>query len=585
MPTYNPECFALLRAQDLFADLSDDELARVAELAEEHAVSQGTLLSRQADRGETYFLIGEGEAVVHRVDEQGLQRPVGVLGPGSAYGITSLFLGEPRDATITAVTPLVAWSIASSAFQDLLERHPEMEVRLRLPEAARRKLETPLLPWLEPLEVIALLTRRHWTVFVVSALWTTGICGLCVALLTLVGSAAGNASDLTPWFVAVSLVWVAVLGWQWLDWRNDYLVVTTHRIVHHERVALVYESRHEAPLDRVQNVHLRRGFLATLVGYGDLTVETAAQAGRIEFRRAPRPEAVRDAIFEQLARARAARRAAERHRIEEELVERIGTESPHTLPPDAGRHDRLERTDPVAGSGAAIGRLAGVLGALGRSGLLPRTRIETAEGILWRRHWAFLLGATLQPLVLLGLLVALAILGLSGRPAALVEAIPSTPVISLVLAVGAVGWLAWRANDWANDLYMVTDERIVDIDRRPLFFHEDRREATLGVIQNVWLEMPGPIAALLNYGDVIVATAGAGQFTFHRVANPREVQQEIFRRMEAYRQREREREADRRRSELAEWLTVYDKLRHSAEGRGEAHLSEGEGTDAGGGPA
>ena len=66
------------------------------------------------------------------------------------------------------------------------------------------------------------------------------------------------------------------------------------------------------------------------------------------------------------------------------------------------------------------------------------------------------------------------------------------------------------------------------------------------MIQNVSFEMPTFWAAVFDYGDVLVQTAGSGEFTFVQVPGPREVQAEIFRRMEAYRERQRRLEAEGR---------------------------------------
>jgi len=107
---------------------------------------------------------------------------------------------------------------------------------------------------------------------------------------------------------------------------------------------------------------------------------------------------------------------------------------------------------------------------------------------------------------------------------------------------------------------MVTDDRIVDVEQRPFSLHSERREASLSVIQNVRFVIPHFWAALWGYGNVVVQTAGTGDFTFDRVHKPAEVQAEIFRRIEAYRERGRQQEAARRRQEMAEWFAVYREL-------------------------
>ena len=102
-------------------------------------------------------------------------------------------------------------------------------------------------------------------------------------------------------------------------------------------------------------------------------------------------------------------------------------------------------------------------------------------------------------------------------------------------------------------------DRIVDIEKRPLFFSEERREASLGMVQNVSATIPGPLAYLLNYGHVEIHTAAdIGRFDFMYVPNPREV-----RRIEGFRSRDAERQALRRQAELADWFEMYHRLTSS----------------------
>jgi hypothetical protein len=124
-------------------------------------------------------------------------------------------------------------------------------------------------------------------------------------------------------------------------------------------------------------------------------------------------------------------------------------------------------------------------------------------------------------------------------------------------------WWLWMFDDWQNDVYQVTATRIIDVERRPLYLREQRREASLGMIQNVSLEIPGVLGNLLDYGSVTIETAGAGAFTFDYVKDPRGVQAEIFRRVEAFQAQKRKEEADRRRTELMDWFSVYDQVRSS----------------------
>jgi len=124
-------------------------------------------------------------------------------------------------------------------------------------------------------------------------------------------------------------------------------------------------------------------------------------------------------------------------------------------------------------------------------------------------------------------------------------------------------WWLWRFDDWQNDIYQVTSTRIIDVERLPLFQREERREATLGMIQNISLEIPGFLGKVLNYGSVTIETAGAGAFTFDCVKDPNGVQAEIFRRMEAFQKRKDQQAAEHRRNEMLDWFAVYDQMHRS----------------------
>jgi len=557
----------VLRQVSLFQDLEDEHLLLVAALASEHRVPSGTNISRQADLGETMFLITEGEAVIRRVDEQGMQRPVGILAAPAAYGVTALFVSEPRDATVTSVSEICVHTIRRADMDSLLEAHPEIRRRLRLSDEIAAKMRAPAFPWLEKGETVLHFTHRHGLSFARALIFPTLLLAAYAALIVYLMPRLEVTVAQTTWLLVGAGVYAIPFLWHWADWHNDYLVVTSRRVTHRERVALLYESREEAPLDRVQNVNIRRGLVGSLFHFGDLYIETASKIGRVGFTDMPHPERVRDVIFEHLARVRASRKAAERQVIRDELVNRI-TEEQESIVPGALPAEESIINEEIPSSVPTVrsGPLVRLLDWLARQGFVPRTRLETDEGIVWRKHWVFMLRNAARP-GMVGLICAgLTVLGLLHRPSALYGLWPDFPYLAVALTVIAVVWLWWEVNDWANDLYVIADDRIIDIEKRPLFFAEERREASLGMIQNVSLEMPHLFAALLNYGDVIVTTAGSGEFTFHKVANPRQVQQEIFARMEAFRQRQRDRESARRRDELAEWLTVYDELRHGESG-------------------
>lgn len=80
---------------------------------------------------------------------------------------------------------------------------------------------------------------------------------------------------------------------------------------------------------------------------------------------------------------------------------------------------------------------------------------------------------------------------------------------------------------WFFNIYIVTDERIVDIDFHNLIYKEVS-DAKISSIQEVNHSVGGVVGTLFNFGDIRIQTAGAvPTFDFLNVSNPARVVQII----------------------------------------------------------
>ena len=558
-----------LRNTPLFRFVSFDGLSLLATIAHEHDVDEGALLCRQADLGAHFFLIDDGEALIQRIDENGFQRPVGTLREGDSFGVTSLYLPEPRDATVIARTAMRIWTIERGEFQALLSNYPRLRREVTLPDELQARQRMPHFDWFGPLENTVHFAHRHW-LSLARSLWvpTLVMLSLLMVLTALLALDLLRFDPTVPLVIAAGL-YLALVVWHWFDWANDHFVVTTQRISYRQRVAFMYESRSEVPIDRVQNINVIQTFSGSRLGFGTMVIETASETGTLYLQYVPQPEEMRQAIWGQAERVLATQRATERRLMSEALSSYLGIEIQESLPHEWQVGDEIppEEIEELLPPEEELTRLGMVMDWLHTLQILPQVRIATAEQVIWRKHPIFLLMRMFLPLMIAVVTMPLAVLAHFEWPQVLKEWGAYYGFGMLALAIFAFGWLVWEISDWGNDLYIVTNDRIIDYKRRPLFLHSERREASLGVIQNVRFEIPNPWAGLLNYGCVLVQTAGRGDFTFDHVGNPADVQAEIFRRIEAYRERHRQQEAERRRREMAEWFAVYEEL----EGRLGAH--------------
>jgi CRP-like cAMP-binding protein len=125
---------AKLRETSFFEGFGDDELARVAELADDVEAQVGAVLMEQGRVGQECYVIIEGRAGVYVADEY-----VTTLGPGSMVGEMALVDHLPRVASVVAETPLSLVVFDARRFRMLLEEMPKAEERVLRLLADRRK--------------------------------------------------------------------------------------------------------------------------------------------------------------------------------------------------------------------------------------------------------------------------------------------------------------------------------------------------------------------------------------------------------------------------------------------------------------
>jgi len=131
--------------------------------------------------------------------------------------------------------------------------------------------------------------------------------------------------------------------------------------------------------------------------------------------------------------------------------------------------------------------------------------------LIARRHQILLY----QKLIIPGLLaiVALAIvisLALFNLQFALLALLLTGPPL--------VGWIVWESVDWSNDYYIVTNRRVVYLEKI-VGIYDSRQEAPLGSVLSVNVQTADVGQRTFGLGDVIVRTF-SGPITMKSVANP-----------------------------------------------------------------
>ncbi len=97
---------------------------------------------------------------------------------------------------------------------------------------------------------------------------------------------------------------------------------------------------------------------------------------------------------------------------------------------------------------------------------------------------------------------------------------------TLLIFLWLYGFLVWI--DYFFDVWIITDERIVNIEQKGLFTRSIS-ELQFSRVQDVTSSVNGFISTMLNFGDVYVQTAAEEKrFVFRQVADPFAIKDEIM---------------------------------------------------------
>ncbi|HEX8968810.1 MAG TPA: cyclic nucleotide-binding domain-containing protein [Chloroflexota bacterium] len=110
----------LLGSMDLFAELPDTELARIARLLKEHKVSENDVIFSQGDAGDALYIVLQGRVRIATTDQFGRERVLAFYGPGEFFGDMSVLTGAPRSATVTASTDVRLLQLRKDDFDVLV---------------------------------------------------------------------------------------------------------------------------------------------------------------------------------------------------------------------------------------------------------------------------------------------------------------------------------------------------------------------------------------------------------------------------------------------------------------------------------
>jgi hypothetical protein len=513
----------------------------------EEVREEGEVVFSQGDEADRFFIIYQGKVritMMLRKEEQELA----ALISGDYFGEEALISKRERSATVTAVERTHLFSLTRVEFNAILKQFSKLRAAFEVSVASRRLARELRFTWLRPDEVVYFLARKHEVVLFQALSGPFAALSGPIALIVYF--------FLTRSFFAIfgaGLLLLAIAGWaawSWIDWGNDYYIVTNQRVIWLEKVIGLYDSRQEAPLSTVLSVGVETDVTGRLLDYGHVIVRT--YVGKIPFNHVSHPYEASHMVEEQWTRTKHSASRMEKEAMRNILRQKMGltVETKTDQPPMPEK-----QATPTFYRRSIFKTIAANWFKL---------RQEDGGTVTYRKHLYVLWQQVWEPT----LLIVVIVFGMIARLITLVSTpgkrlfdfsngfkvdtiAASLPVVLIPLII----WWIYQYIDWSNDIFQVTPDQILDIDKKP-FGTEERRAAPLENILSTEAHRYGLTGYFLNYGTVEI-TVGGAHLDFEDVLDPVGVQADIDRRREARIKQKRDIEANTERERMSDWLVAY----------------------------
>ena len=541
-----PERVAFLNKIFLFNGLKPEQLEAVANELTEETFPAGHEIVNQGAQGDRLYLIWSGSV---SFTQSGKEPALATFGADDNFGEESVLANRHRWlATATATEETLVLELSREQFKMLLKQAPGLKTNFTVTVNSHRLERQTLFKWLQSNETVYFMARKH------PVLLAQGLLGpVLLAAGAMIAMLAAWYYSL--WVPALAVVWylslivgLCALGWGvWngFDWGNDYYIITDRRVVWVEKVVGIYESRQEAPLSAIQRVNVESDLSGRLLDYGNLIISTIV-GSTLKLINVDHPNQAAALIDLHWKRAKEISLKMNQEQINTALRDRLldGKDKPAQI--EGIVTNQQEKKDPYEDQRGL--------------GNLFRQRFDQFSTITYRKHIFVLFEQAWIPVLILFILLGIftyELLTPSSSFASLFNVGSGWLVlIWIFLFFSALLWSIYAYVDWSNDIFQVTPEQIMDIDKTPLG-QVTSDMASLENILSIEHKRIGILELLFNYGTVFITIGGGKEMAFENVFNPSAVQEDIERRrLERITKKEQDRlKAERTRT--ADWFAAY----------------------------
>lgn len=116
----------VLAQSPVFKDLPQEALEAIAEAVQTQVVSGHSVIFREGDPGDRFYIIRSGSVRIFRVNQEGLNIDISIKGPGEIFGEMALLTGESRTADVEALEETHLMVLSKDHFDRIMRDFPDV---------------------------------------------------------------------------------------------------------------------------------------------------------------------------------------------------------------------------------------------------------------------------------------------------------------------------------------------------------------------------------------------------------------------------------------------------------------------------
>lgn len=427
----------------------------------------------------------------------------------------------------------------------------------------------------EPDEEVRVVVRQHWWFLVQPALpFLAAVIGIFLVL----GLAAAFPAYGVIWaYLEIAVVLLTIGTGVWFAWKDlavwwvESYVITNKRIINSR--GLLQPTRQETPIEKVQQVGLDiKTPLEVLLGFG--TVHVYLAGGDLVMKHVPDPRKVKDALQGISDVIKAKKKSPEAIPVPQDpelasVLKKLAEGKAVPKLADADEHYPAPRNpDQVRGPRRTF------VGFLHIPSRIHYMSGEQTVRYIQRSQYV-LLKNLIVPTLLILLVLPIAIVPPSAGY------IPTTLQMYWWLVMGLIFLglllsLLFVYISWLDDIYILTNRRIIDIERKFLFTVESRFEVEYKNIRDIKVKVSNVVERFLDIGNVYIETPGnSPDVVFKSVDHPFLIQDEVYAIRNHKDKEDKVKKENDERKLLQTWFsTVVSKLDNTTKMHGAPNLKD-----------